>query len=113
MQQSEVPPVESSRVMVVLADDPREDTVIRLAGEHDMCSVEELTRAIVRVVDAGRSDVVFELSNVDFMDSTVIHQLVRASTRLGADGRTTRVRDPSPAARYVLDLCGLTHLVET
>jgi anti-anti-sigma factor len=90
-----------------------EDTVIWLAGEHDMTSVEELSQAIVSVVDAGRSDVIFNLSRVEFMDSTVIHQLVRARTRLGADGRTARVRDPSPAARYVLGLCGLTHLVET
>jgi anti-anti-sigma factor len=90
-----------------------EGTVIRLAGEHDMSSVEDLSKAITSVVDAGRSDLTFDLSSVDFMDSTVILELLRARTRLGADGRTARVRDPSPAARYVLDLAGLTHLVET
>jgi anti-anti-sigma factor len=78
-----------------------------------MSSVEELSQAIASVVDAGRSDLIFDLSRVEFMDSTIINQFVRARTRLGADGRMARMRDPSPAARCVLEICGLTHLVET
>jgi anti-anti-sigma factor len=113
MEQSEASSVDSSQVLVVRAGDPMDDTVIWLAGEHDMSSIGQLSRAIADVVDAERSNVVFDLSRVEFMDSTVILQLLKASTRLGADGRTARVRDPSPAAHYVLDLCGLTHLVET
>lgn len=113
MQQPEMLPVGSSQVIVVLANDPTEDTVICLAGEHDMSSVDELSQAIASVVDAGRSDLIFDLSRVEFMDSTIINRLVRACPRLGADGRMARVRDASPAARYVLELCSLSHLVET
>jgi anti-sigma B factor antagonist len=113
MEHPEISPLESSEVMVVLATDRTEDTLICLGGEHDLSTVGELVRAIAMVVDAGQSDVVIDLSRVEFMDSTVIYQLVTASTLLGADGRMARVRDPSPAARYVLEICGLTHLVET
>lgn len=112
MEQAEMLSVVSSQVFVVLPNDATEETVIGLAGEHDMSSVEELVQAIATALDAGRSDLIFDLSRVEFMDSTIIRQLLRARTRLGADGRTARVRDPSLAARYVLKLCGLTHLVE-
>ena len=67
MEQPRMLSVDSSQVIVVPRNDATEATVIGLAGEHDMSSVE---------------------------------------------GRTARVRDPSPAARYVLELCGLTQLVE-
>jgi anti-anti-sigma factor len=113
MQVPEMLPVGSSQVIVVVANDPTDDTVICLAGEHDMSSVEDLEQAIATAVDAGRCDLIFDLSRVEFMDSTVIYQLVTACTRLGADGRMARVRDPSPAARYVLEICGLTDLVES
>ncbi|HET6772415.1 MAG TPA: STAS domain-containing protein [Acidimicrobiales bacterium] len=113
MQQPEMLPVGSSQVIVVLANDPTEDTVICLAGEHDMSSVEQLSQAIAAAVDAGRSDLIFDLSRVEFMDSTIINQLARACTRLGPDGRMARVRDPSPPARCVLEICGLAHLVES
>ena len=100
-------PVDSTQVVVVLANNGTDETVVWLGGEHDLSSVD------ATAAGAGRSDLVFDLSGVEFMDSTVIYQLVTACTRLGADGRMARVRDPSPAARYVLEICGLTHLVET
>jgi anti-sigma B factor antagonist len=110
MQQPEMLPIGSSQVIVVLANDPTEDTVICLDGEHDLSSVETLMQAIARAVDSGRSDLIFDLSRVEFMDSTIINQLVGACTRLGAEGRLARVRDPSPAARCVLEIGGLSHL---
>ena len=112
MEQPEVLPVDPAQVVVALADDPTQEAVIRLVGEHDMSSVEELAQAVSRVLDGGWSDLVVDLSRVEFMDSVVVNQLLIASKRLGMAGRTVRVRDPSPAARHVLELCGLTHLVE-
>ena len=47
------------------------------------------------------------------MDSTTIEQILAACTSLGEEGRMARVRDPSPAARDLLEICNLTHLVET
>ncbi len=111
MEQPETQPVERPQVFVVLANDATEDTVVWLAGEHDMSSAGELMQAIATAVDSGRSDVVIDLSRVEFMDSTTIVQILAARTRLGAQGRMARVRDPSPAARYLLEVCDLTDLV--
>jgi anti-anti-sigma regulatory factor len=56
-------------------------------------------QAIARAVDSGRSDLIFDLSRVEFMDSTIINQLVRACTRLGEAGWLGCVtRRPRPVA---------------
>ena len=60
----------------------------------------------------GQSDVVIDLSRVEFMDSTTLGQILAAHARRGARGRTARIRNPSGPARYLLELCELTHLVE-
>lgn len=111
MEQPEALPVDSPQVFVVLANDASDDTVVWLAGEHDLSSAGELVQAIATAMASGRSDVVIDLSRVEFMDSTTIDQILAARTRLGAEGRTARVRDPSPAARYLLEICDLTDLV--
>ena len=111
MEQSELSPLDAPQVIVVLAKDPTEDTVLWLGGEHDLSSVEELMQAIATAVDCGRSDLIIDLSRVGFMDSTTIDQILAARSRLGAQGRKARVRDPSRAARYLLEICDLTHLV--
>jgi hypothetical protein len=45
------------------------------------------------------------------MSITTIVQILAAQIRLGAEGRKARVHDPS--ARCLLDICDLTHLVES
>jgi anti-anti-sigma regulatory factor len=119
MEQPETLPVDSPQVFVVLANGSTQDTVVWLGGEHDLSSAEELMQAIATAVESGRSDVVIDLSGVefmdsktiDFMDSTTIDQILAARIRLGAQGRKARIRAPSHAARYLLEICGLTHLV--
>jgi anti-anti-sigma factor len=111
MELSEIQALDSPQVMVVLANDPTEDTVVWLGGEHDRSSVEELARALTMVVDAAPSDVIIDLSRVEFMDGTTVNQILAVCTRLRAEGRMARVRRPSPPARLVLGLCDLSHLV--
>jgi anti-sigma B factor antagonist len=112
MEQSDGLQVGSSQVIVVLASDPTRDTVVWLRGEHDLSTVEAFTLAITEAVDSGGSDLVIDLSGVEFMDSTTIEQILAARTRLGAEGRKARVRHPSRPARYLLNICDLAHLVE-
>ena len=93
MERPEVLPVDAPQDIAVLAKDPSEDTVVWLGGEHDLSSAEEL---------CGRSDVVIDLSRVEFMDSTTIDQILAARSRLGAQARrpasaTRRPRGPVPA----------------
>jgi anti-sigma B factor antagonist len=112
VEHPEISPLESPQVVVVPANGHTEDTLVWLAGEHDLSSVEELVLAIATVVDAGQPDVVIDLSRVEFMDSTTLDQILVARARLGAEAGTARIRDPSRPAHHLLELCELTHLVE-
>jgi anti-anti-sigma regulatory factor len=112
MEHPEISPRESPQVVVVPANGDTEDTLVCLAGEHDLSSVGELVRAIAMVVDAGQSDLVIGLGRVEFLDSATLDQILAAHVRLGAEGRTARTRHPSRPARYLLEFCELTHLVE-
>lgn len=107
----ETPEVDSRQVIVALPDNPSEAAVISLVGEHDLSTVGELSRALATVADAGRSDLTIDLSDVQFMDSATIAQILAARTSLGEEGRMARIRDPSPLAHYLLAICGLTDLV--
>jgi hypothetical protein len=53
-----------------------------------------------------------DLSGVTFMDASTIGALVVAHDHLLADSRSLCVRNPSPRARRLLELCELTHLID-
>jgi anti-sigma B factor antagonist len=54
--------------------------VVRMRGEHDISTVPELTQALERA--AAHSDVLVDLSECDFIDSSVIGLLIGTSKNL-------------------------------
>jgi anti-anti-sigma factor len=72
-------------------------------GELDLSTAPELDRAL----SAADGDIVIDLRGVEFIDSSGIHALLRACR---ARPRL-RVENPTPAARRVLDLVGVTKLL--
>jgi anti-anti-sigma factor len=69
----------------------------------------------VTLADAARlddADIFVDLSGVTFMDASTVSALVGARNRLRAQSRSLSVRDPSPLARRVVDLCGLSQLID-
>jgi anti-sigma B factor antagonist len=83
----------------------REDgsIVIRVSGEIDVATCERLRDAVEPHL-GPRQTVVLDLSRVGFMDSSFLHVLVQARGRLGDDGVSLLLRNPSTAARRVLTL---------
>jgi len=57
--------------------------------------------------DALDDEVDIDLSAVTFMDAAGVSTLVQASHRASELGRVLRIRQPSPAVRRVVHLCGL------
>jgi anti-anti-sigma factor len=86
--------------------------VIRLQGEHDLATVPALARALCEAVGAPGGDVVVYLSEVEFMDASAVGVIVGARTLLARQSRALTVRSPSPHARWVLEACGHTDLLE-
>lgn len=79
---------------------------VRVSGEIDTASVDELHHALDQVVADGATEVRLDLARVEFMDSTGIAALLGARTKL--EGRGKIVVEPASAAvQRVLEVAGL------
>src|SRR4051794_24228129 len=98
------------RLVVTGLDDERG---FRLTGDLDMSTARQLTWALDPVLDQG-GDVVLDLSELAFMDSTGLQVLIRSSLSLGDRGQIF-LRDPGNLVRSILALAlrtdKLTNLV--
>jgi anti-anti-sigma factor len=86
-------------------------TVIHVRGEIDIATAERLRDAIEPHMGPDQT-IVLDLSQVDFMDSSVLHVLVQARGRLTEDGGSLVLRNPSRVAHRLLSIAGATYLLE-
>lgn len=82
---------------------------LRLVGELDIGTADRLRGALAEVTGRG-STIVLDLSGLDFIDSSGLHELVVALKRERAAGGDIVLRKPSPQTRRVLEIVGLTQL---
>ncbi len=90
-----------------------EGSCIRIAayGELDAGTAEPLREALARAIEPG-SLLELDLSGLTFMDSTGLQLLVRARNAAEADGYQFVVVAPSRPVKRVLDLVGMTDVLE-
>jgi len=89
-----------------LGDD--EVVVVPLAGELDVADP-DWAEAIDAALGQGRSRVVVDLTNVTFIDSSVVRALVLGHRRVGDEGWLRLVYTHHLIAR-VIDICGLAEV---
>jgi anti-anti-sigma factor len=82
-------------------------SVILLSGELDMVSVDRIRPVIEEVLGAGSERLVFDVSGLEFMDSSGIALLVSATRR----AQQVQLRHPTPIVRRLIELTGLTELL--
>lgn len=87
-------------------------TVVWVRGEQDLATRAHLLDTIAEAARVDDGDIVVDLSGVTFMDASTVGAFVAARNRARASSRSLSVRDPSPRARRVLDLCGLARLID-
>jgi anti-anti-sigma factor len=78
---------------------------LRLAGELDLNEADDLS-ARLAVEGEGRGDLTLDVSQLTFIDSTGLRELLRAAESLAGRGNLV-LRSPSPPVRRVLDQMGL------
>jgi anti-anti-sigma factor len=80
---------------------------ITLRGELDMAAAFKLEPTIERVVSQNNVDeLVLDLGDVDFIDSSGLGSLLSTHERLNDLGITSKMRQPSEAVKRVLDASG-------
>ena len=87
-------------------------SVISLTGELDLASSGSLDEQLVRVIGSGTEQVIVDLRELEFMDSTGLGTLVRAHQRAEEAGqRFALIRGPQQVQR-LLSLTGVAERVE-
>jgi len=92
---------------------PRPETaVVVLHGEHDLSTKTELHQTLTELLDAHKL-VVADLSATEFIDSTVLGELVRADHKAKDDGTQFRLQLGSePIVNRVLEITGLLGVLD-
>jgi anti-sigma B factor antagonist len=88
-------------------------TVVVLRGEEDIATRPVLAEVLSRLIATDTRDVVIDLGEVEFIDSSTIRALEVGQEFLSREGRNLTVRSPSRLALRMLGLFGLTDLIET
>jgi anti-sigma B factor antagonist len=77
--------------------------VVRVSGELDVSNAETLESVVAQVCDGNPAELVFDLRELNFMDSAGIAVLLGGARRVPS----VRLRDPTPAVRRVVEVTGL------
>ncbi len=85
-------------------------TVVRVAGEIDVRTAPSLRHALDRAVADGTGDVVLDLSEVGFVDSSGLGVILGRYRRM-PDGRFLVLRAPRNHVRTLLEIAGVTRLL--
>jgi anti-anti-sigma factor len=78
--------------------------VLQLSGDLDIAGADALEAAVAQIAAQGPAELVFDLTDLRFMDSAGIAVLVGASRDIGA----VQLRNPSAIVRRIVELTGLT-----
>ena len=93
--------------MEVTSESLRGTRVIAIAGEIDLSSVGDVQTHIDAAFADGESLLVIDLEHVPFLDSSVLHALVRALHRARLAGGGMALVCVDPGIRRMLDVFGL------
>jgi anti-sigma B factor antagonist len=99
--------LEHLREQPVLGVEARDSAVVvRLGGELDIYNAPIVGEALTGVADSKPDRLVVDLSEVSFVDSTVLGVMVEARTRL-PNRRAFLLAAPRPETRRALEVTGL------
>jgi anti-sigma B factor antagonist len=84
--------------------------VVAASGEVDLYTAPELERALAGPLTKGAMQLVVDLTEASFVDSTVLHVLLRAARQLDGTEGELIVAAPDPNVRRVFGITGFDRL---
>ena len=92
-----------------LASDSNSGSTLRIDGELDISTADQLRRAVAPYVAAG-GKLILDLSRVSFCDSTGLAVLVGIHKRLAAAGGGLELYAPVQRVQHLLTITGLNRV---
>jgi anti-sigma B factor antagonist len=93
-----------AEVVIDTLFDPSGAAVVSVSGDLDISNAASLQAAVAAVTAQSPERLIFDLSDLRFMDSAGIAVLIGAAGEVSA----VQLRGPSPVVRRVIELTGLT-----
>jgi len=87
--------------------------LLRITGELDACSAHQIEEQVQQSLSPGYGQVIIDLSDLDFIDSTGIRLLVQVVTQKQEPQGIVVVCPRALVARRALELVGLTRVLRT
>ena len=82
--------------------------IVRINGELDAYSAPGLDEEVTRLIADNVTDLVFDLSGTDFLDSSGLRAILTAQHAVTDREGRLALRSPSTSVRRLLDIAGLT-----
>lgn len=86
--------------------------IIVVRGELDLATSPELEDRLRNLCDSGNAQVVIDLRELEFMDSTGLSIIVKAHQRLTETGRRLSIVRGSQQVQRLLDLTGVSERLQ-
>lgn len=82
-------------------------TLVELAGRVDSSNADLLGDALAHEIENGNTNLVLDVSRVDYMSSAGLRELVSAYKKVKRVAGDLRLVQPSPRVQEILELSGL------
>ncbi len=89
----------------------RDGATVAVGGEVDTYTSPELSRALEEVIRGGATDVVVDVAEVTFLDSSGLSALIGGAKLARTHGASYRVARPGAHVRRLFEIAGLIELL--
>ena len=85
---------------------------IALSGEIDSKNVDEFESEVLTAYRSARCDVVFDCSDLSFIDSTTLGAFVKIFKHVREDGHSMKLKRTQPRIKKLFVICALDAIME-
>jgi anti-anti-sigma factor len=89
-----------------------DQVVLRLSGEVDLSTVDQVRGALERAAEMGAARVVVDVAQATFWDCSGLHELATFTDELARAGRQCRIVRATPATRRLIGLANYAPLLQ-
>ena len=86
--------------------------IAELAGKADLHTSRELGKLLAAYLDKGKNEILLDLDNLEYLDSSTLAQLLEAQKKARAAGGELKLIKPQKQPREVLQVSGFLNLFE-